>query len=355
MNGYVPIPNRDKACYLQSWSTVHVNEHQVKLWARQNRWPAIGLRVEPPLLVLDFDLPDIDIVRAIEDITPSVVFDALERHGNVPKTAFFLRLDIRDEPFYRLSTHRYLRAKEPFRIEAFAGGGGGKQIGSFGPHSHDEHGNVLRTYAWVNDRSPANTHINQLPILRRAELSAFLDAAEALLAAWPELEKDTRSRSGEKQFNSHVYDLSEESVFHDGEGFEYTLTELTADAKGRAEMGEPNLFVTGSFTDDPTSSGKARAKVWWSARHGLSIVDFKTDITHHVVHAAPENPKLDRADARRAAGEIPQGRIAMAPRTPSGAAFGANAARAWMAQHGQLNEHAVATTFCERYEFALAL
>jgi len=40
----------------------------------------------------------------------------------------------------------------------------------------------------------------------------------------------------------------------------------------------------------------------------------------------------------------------MAPRTPGGAAFGANAVRAWMAQHGQLNEHAVATTFCQRYD-----
>jgi len=293
LNGYVPLPNRDKTCYLQRWSTVYVDERQAKLWSRQNRWPAIGLRVEPPLLVLDFDLPDIDILNAIEDITPAVVFDGLERHGNVPKTAFFLRLDTRDEPFYRLSTHRYLRGKEVFRIEAFAGGGGGKQIGSFGPHSHDEHGNVLRRYAWVDDRSPANTPIDTLPVLRRAELAAFLDAAEALLAGWPGLSKDIRSRSGEKYFNSHVYDLNDATVFHDGEGFEYTLAALTAEAKGRAELGEPNLFVTGSFTNDPTSTGTARCKVWWSARHGLSIVDFKTDITHHVMHAVPDDPKLD--------------------------------------------------------------
>ena len=52
-NGFTPLPNRDKVCMLPKWSTIEVDEWQCNRWARQLRWPAIGLRVEPPLLVLD--------------------------------------------------------------------------------------------------------------------------------------------------------------------------------------------------------------------------------------------------------------------------------------------------------------
>lgn len=292
-NGYVPIPNRDKHCYLPKWSRILVDEEQCRRWARQTRWPAIGLRVEPPLLVIDFDIPDVTILEAVEAITPSVFFDGLERIGNAPKTALFLRLSTEDEPFHRLKTRRFLRDKTVFAVEAFGGGGGGKQIGSFGPHSHDENGAVLRRYWWVDERSPANVPISELPEVRRSVVADFIDRVDAVLERWPGLTVDLLSRKGEKFFNHHEYDLIDGMIFRDADGVEYTLAELEAEAKARHELKQPPLRVTGSFTDDPTSGGSARCKVHWGRRHGLSITDFKTDITHHVLRV-PADPELDR-------------------------------------------------------------
>jgi len=264
---------------LPKWSTIEVDERQCRLWSRQNRWPAIGLRIEPPLLVLDYDIPDIDILKAIEDITPGAVFDGLERRGNPPKTAFFLRLAEGDEVFREAHTRRYHRDGVAFAVQAFAGGGGAAQFGCFGPHSHDEHGAVLRTYSWVDDRSPATVPIGELPELTRAEVFAHLDAVDALLAAWRGLSVDAQSRHGQV-YQAQAYDLTNEMMFIDAEGSEYSLEELTDEARARKELGQANLRLTGSFTGDGASSGSPRCKVYWSARSGLSIVDFKTGTTH---------------------------------------------------------------------------
>jgi hypothetical protein len=282
-NGYVPLPNRDKACMLPKWSTIEVDEQQCQRWVRQLKWPAIGLRVEPPLLVLDYDIPDRDILNALEDITPSVVFDGLERIGNAPKTAFFMRMSDSDEPFHEAHTRRYHvpgMPKPAFAVQAFAGGGGGRQFGAFGPHSHDPiTGMVLKTYSWFGGRSPATVPIDELPELTRAQVFDLLDEADAMLAGWPGLVVDTLTKHGMGS-QAQVHDLTEDMVFHDVEGVEYSYEELCDEAKARKELGQPVIRITGSFTNDPTSSGSPRAKVYWSPRNGLSIVDFKTDTTH---------------------------------------------------------------------------
>jgi hypothetical protein len=286
-NGFTPIPNRDKHCYLPKWSTIDVDEEQCRLWARQVRWPAIGLRMEPPLLVLDFDIPDIAVLKAIEDITPSVVFDGLERHGNVPKTAFFLRMDERDEPFYQLRTHKYHLNGDPkkgFALEAFAGGGGGKQVGAFGPHSHDDAGNVLLVYSWVGNRSPATVALAELPVLRRAEVAALIDAVDVLLADWPGMRKDERHDQGGDGSQEHVYTITEATVFVDGDGCEWSYDEVVEQAKALHKLKQPPMRVTGSFANDGLpSSGSARCKVHWGERFGLSVVDFRTGLTHHTI------------------------------------------------------------------------
>ena len=293
-NGYVPLPNRDKECRLPKWPTIDVTEEQCRLWTRQTRWPAIGLRMEPPLLVLDFDLPDDGIMKAVEGITPSIVFDGLERQGSPPKTAFFLRLHDDDELFYQLSTRRYLfqgQTKPGYRLEAFGSGGLGKQFGAFGPHSHDEHGAVLKTYQWIGGRSPATVPLSDLPVMRRAEVAALLDEVDALLASWPGLVLDEQARASGDGY-LQVYDLTDDMVFVDSDGSEYTLEELTAEAKARKELGQPELRITGSFTNDPLSSGSPRCKAHWSKIGGpngsVSVTDHKTGKTHHPFDQKPD-------------------------------------------------------------------
>jgi hypothetical protein len=283
-NGYSPIPNRDKHCYLKHWPTIEVDEDQCRAWTRQTRWPAIGLRVEAPLLVLDFDLPDEGIMKAVRDTLPRFILDeALERRGSPPKTAFFLQLDNRDELFHKLGTRRYHFQGSPkpaFAVEVFGGGGGAKQFGAFGPHSHDEEtGAVLLEYEWTNGWSPATVPLADLPVMRRAEVVELIDTVwTPLLKGWPGLVLDEMSVVGGDDFEKD-YDLTDDMTFVDGEGNEYTLEELEQEAKAKKELKE--IFrVTGSFTKDPASSGSARCKVNWSKIRGVSITDFKTGVTH---------------------------------------------------------------------------
>jgi hypothetical protein len=301
MNGYIPIPNRDKVCMLPKWSTILVDERQCKLWTRQSRWPAIGLRVEPPLLVLDNDLPHPDIAKAARSIMPAKARAGLERLGSPPKTAFFLRLKEGEEVFREAHTRRYRRDGAAFAVQAFAGGGGAAQFGAFGPHSHDEHGAVLKTYSWVRDRSPANVPIGKLPELTRAEVFAYLDAVDTLLADWPGMVVDTLTKLGEA-YQAQAYDLTDDMSFVDADGVEYSLEELIDEVRARKELRQPSLRLTGSFTGDTASSGSPRCKVYWSARNGLSIVDFKTGTTHRPYVREDDN-ELNRLFAKI----LPQG------------------------------------------------
>jgi hypothetical protein len=248
-------------------------------------------------LVLDYDLPDAAIAAAVRKVIPKAArLAGLERVGSPPKTAFFLRLAAGEEIFREAHTRRYHFEGQPkpaFAVQAFAGGGGAAQFGAFGPHSHDDAGKVLKTYAWTADRSPANVPIGDLPELTRAEVFEALDAADAILRGFPGLVIDVASKAGEVH-QAQIYDITDGTVFVDVEGFEYNCEELVAEAKARKALGEPNLRLTGSFTGDPTSSGSPRAKVHWSKAGGLSIVDFKAGVTHRVVQHNTDDLEFQR-------------------------------------------------------------
>lgn len=294
-NGYVPIPNRDKACYLPKWSTILVDADQCRKWTRQTRWPAIGLRVEAPLMVFDLDLPRTDIAQAVRDIVPAAALAGLERHGNHPKTAFFLRLIPGAAPFRTLNSFHYAFADEPkrtFAVEIFGGGGGGAQVGSFGPHSHDAAGAVLKTYSWVGDRSPATVPIWDLPELGKSEAADFIDAVDRLLGAWPGLLRDAGSRKGEVEFED-VRELDYAMTFIDSEGFSYSMDEVIEEAKARAQLNQGELKVTASFQgEDPTSQGSARCRVHWHKRTGISITDFRDSKTWRLPKEIPDDPDI---------------------------------------------------------------
>ena len=292
-NGYVPLPNRDKVCMLKGWPMVLVDEAQCRRWSRSAKWPAIGLRTDAPLLVIDLDLPDAAVLAAVRAVAPRAVLDGLERIGNPPKTAFFLRMSTADEPFREMHTRRYHNDRNPpdaFAVQAF-GGGPGAQVGAFGPHSHDDAGNVIRTYRWINDRSPANVPLRDLPELTRAEVNAFLVAAEAVIAAQPGMTVDAQTKAGESYFEQRYW-LDDTMVFRDAEGFEYSLDELREEAKARTKLKQA-FFITGSFTGDPHSKGSPRCRVRWSEGKGVIITDYKDHVTSRELRV-PDDPELDR-------------------------------------------------------------
>jgi hypothetical protein len=282
-NGYVPIPNLDKRCMLKGWPSVAVTERQVRLWARSGKWPAIGLRVAPPLIVIDVDVLDAGLADEIASMAPP---GALRRIGKAPKVAFFLRFA--GDAFHRIATRRWAPdvsvAKPQWSaVEVFAGGGGGKQFGAFGPHKTDDKtGEVLSWYDWPDGRSPANARLDSLPVITFDAVLHIVNTAEALFKerGW---HFDEYTRGGEHKVE-HVFDLTPEMVFR-GDGVDYDLASLESAARAARVKDGRQIKVTGSFTGDRFSEGSLRCNVSISRFDRVCVHDFKTGRSHHPVDA----------------------------------------------------------------------
>lgn len=281
-NGFTPIPNFDKRCFLKGWPTIRVDERQVALWSRTKRWKAMGLRMKPPLLVVDIDVLDARLVAEIEALLPK---GTLRRIGKAPKTAHFLRFE--GEAFHRIRTRRWaadttIEKPQWSAVEIFAGGGGGHQFGAFGPHKiDDDTKEVLSTYQWPDGRDPSNTCLSDLPTIDAAAVWRLANAAEALFKTHG-FTLDTFTRGGAHQVDQ-VFDLDGQ-VF-EGDGVAYDLSSLEAEARVAMVKGG-QVRVTGSFTGDPFSVGSLRCRAGISHFNRVYIHDFKTGLTHHPSDAA---------------------------------------------------------------------
>jgi hypothetical protein len=293
-NGYTPLANLDKRCLLKGWPTLRVDQRQVELWSRSRRWPAIGLRLEPPLVVVDIDVLDAALAMAIARLLPR---NALRRVGQPPKMALFLRYD--GEPFYRIATRRWAPDAAIPRpawsaVEVFAAGGGGKQFGCFGPHkTDDKSGAVLSRYDWPGGRSPANTPLSGLPVIRLDTVLSVVSTAEHWFAEQG-FSVDRITRGGMHRVDQ-VFDLDAGMVFR-GDAVEYGLPALETAARAAMVKGR-QIRVTGSFTGDPHSGGSLRCRVGISHLDRVYIHDFKSGLTHHPKDAAAAGAGSGGADA----------------------------------------------------------
>jgi hypothetical protein len=295
-NGYVPLPNADKSCRLPGWSSVEVDEEQATLWDRSVRFPAVGLRVEPPLLVVDMDVPEAIAAARLREVIAAVapnVLAGLERIGSPPKAAFFLRYEGSDS--FRLRQTRIFkrdpedRDSPSVRVQIFGGGGGAAQFGAFGPHSFGADGQIAKLYSWVGP-SPAEVPLAALPAIGRHEVFAICDEAETVFKA-----AGLRVAGGVRGEAVIVdaYDLDEASVFEGEFGEVFDIAALADAVAAQKTAGGPRVRVTGSFTGDPHSTGSLRCLVSVDLEGDVVIHDTKTNTTHRLRVKDPGKPDYD--------------------------------------------------------------
>ncbi len=261
------------------------------------RYPATGLRVENGLCVIDIDV-DHRICDEVCDamlatLPKSLSPERLERTGKGFKVAWFCRTA---ELFTRLHSRKWVapgcNVDDAAHCVEIFGGGSPRQFGSFGPHSHDDEGNVLVTYKWV-DESPLEVPLNALSVLTKDQLMAMVDAAEGVLKR-AGFEPVARTQAGESAA-SRVYDLTPDMVFHLADGDSVQFAELA-----RMVREGYSGRCSASWLEGETAVNRSRCLI--SSNHAgyLSIWESSAGTTHLPAAIEPQKHSfaVDRAAER---------------------------------------------------------
>lgn len=286
-NGYSPLPNVGKACYLEGWPKVEITPEVLARWSRRHsRFQDTGLRVENGLAVIDLDIDEeaglTMAAEAIEKAFPQLKAGALVRYGKGMKEGWFCRTA---EPFGRIHTFRFWAPGKTdpdvdtaHCVEIF-GGGSPRQFGAFGAHTRDKAGDIVVEYGWAEGKSPLTVPLADLPELSKADFFKIAEIAEATLRKLG-FEQVTRSTSGESEA-TRVYDLTEDMEFECNDGVTRSLAELEEIA------GQEGLRCSASWLEPGRGHSDSRCLIGRSYNGRVTIHDNADQVTHMPADADP--------------------------------------------------------------------
>jgi hypothetical protein len=215
--GYVPLANRDKLCVLPGWPGLKVDAKAIEAWSDMLRYVATGVRVDGPMVVLDFDIDDADMLDLIWDRLPDDLVRLLDsaplRFGGGAKFAVFLRRAEGDGgAFGRMVSQGYAPpgVESVMRVEVFDAGAP-RQFGVYGARSHDASGAVETEYRWAGGWGLADVPLKGLPAITLDQIKAVLDCASVAMreAGW---QYEVATHSGVVDGRPR-YDVAEDAVF----------------------------------------------------------------------------------------------------------------------------------------------
>ena len=291
-NGYSPVPNYDKRCFMPGRNEAVITGAMIDQWSGQVKHLSTGVRVDWPMVAIDIDIDDVEAIEAVVNALPQDLWDKVKhapvrRSSSRTKEAWFVRLDEGEAPFARLTSASFYRADDPagedgttHRIEVF-GSESGQQMGVFGAHTRDDIdvAVVLKDYVW-DGPSLLDVAIWDLPTLTRAEVAVIADTATAVLTerGW---KRKMRSKDG---FSSPqtIYDLTDDNVFETHDHGDLSLDELI-DAAGESR----GVRLSASF-HSPGSHNTSRCIASIGGDGVLRVIDFETANTHRLASDAPK-------------------------------------------------------------------
>jgi hypothetical protein len=293
-NGYTPLPNVGKACYLEGWPSVVVDAAALAQWKRRHsRWQDTGIRIENGLCVLDLDINHEvadDIADRLEKEEPDLA-RALLRFGKGYKRAWFFRVD---EPFSRITTRRWLAPDADLdrdgahAVEAF-GGASSRQFGAIGAHTRKPDGSVEIAYEWADGLSPVEVPLADLPEIIKARLFLLVDLVEQLLAE-AGFTPVQRSQKGEIA-PAKTYDLTDDMTFDCNDGLTRSLAELQQAA------GEPGLRCSAAWIEKGASNPE-RCLIGRTHNGTVTVWESASGITHMPAGSAEAEGAKVRQDRR---------------------------------------------------------
>lgn len=172
-NGFTPLPNRRKACFLDDWPRVEVDHAVIEQWGRKRAWMDTGVRCGD-VVAVDLDIDDADLLdRLAEAINQSgiVVESPFVRVGRAPREMWVYRAA--GEPVGKRTTGSFVRPGAPdgehVQLEVL---GKGNQFGAYGEHSDG----VL--YSWP-EQDLLDAKFMDLPTIGREQVEKLIAFAAA--------------------------------------------------------------------------------------------------------------------------------------------------------------------------------
>lgn len=291
-NGYSPVPNYDKRCFMAGRNDVVIDTAMIDLWSTQLKNLSTGVRVEGQLVAIDIDIDDVAAIDAFIDALPQELWDRIKgapvrRSSAKTKEAWFVRLADAETPFARLTSAAYHRPDDPagedgttHRIE-IVGGESGQQMGVFGAHTRDDSDVtiVIKDYAW-DGNSLLDVPLSDLPEVTRADLVTLCDTATRVLGTLGWVGKRYLKEGFTKP--KILFDLTPDLIFETQRDGHLSLTELIEAA--RCE--DHGLRLSASF-HSRGSHNVTRCIASVGSDGALRITDFATAHTHRLASDAP--------------------------------------------------------------------
>lgn len=208
-NGFCPLPNHNKACFLPEWSTVKVTPEliQSREWARSRAWSDTGLRCGE-IVAIDWDVNDETLLNDLLDavVEQGVLPESLfVRIGKPPRELWVFRTS---EPIGKRTTGGFVPAgteddpdQKPEQVEIL---GKGCQFAAYGWRDDETQ------YQWP-EQSLLDHKYMDLPTITLAQVEALKDFAIAFFEKRGLVRKSPMA--GTDGGYNHVYDLTPDMVF----------------------------------------------------------------------------------------------------------------------------------------------
>lgn len=220
-NGFTPLPNKNKMCLLEKWSTVTITPEMIQSreWKRSARDRDTGIRCGD-VIAIDWDVNDPTLLNALLDeiVAAGVIEESpFVRIGKPPREMWVYRttdkIGKRTTGFFK-----HPDAPEDAKSEAVEILGAGCQFAAYGMRDDET------AYTWPA-RSLLDHRYQDLPFITHAQVEAVKEFAIAFFER-NGLERKSNA-GGTDEGYTHVYDLTDDMVFDVHELGQTTVAELT--------------------------------------------------------------------------------------------------------------------------------
>lgn len=221
-NGFTPLPNHNKACFMPEWSTLRVTEDLIRSreWARSRAWADTGLRCGE-IVAIDWDVNDGALINDLLDavVEQGVVAESpFVRVGKPPRELWVYRTA---ENIGKRTTGGFIVAEDMDNPDAKAEQvevlGAGCQFAAFG--QRDE----TTQYQWPDASLLDHTYMD-LPVITLAEVEALKDFVITFFEERGLVRKS--AMAGTDGGYNHAYDLEPDMVFDVQNHGQMSVTEI---------------------------------------------------------------------------------------------------------------------------------